>query len=97
MLRGGKEGLTLPSGNVTKAKTMAIKSQSSSQIPSFPGLLRHRTEPLPQQPLTGQGSAAFGPTRHFLPSPKGAHGPGGRRQMGRCGIGVGKGATDTRA
>lgn len=37
MLRSGKEGLTIPSGNITKPKTMASKFQSSSQTPSPQG------------------------------------------------------------
>lgn len=72
-----QEGGTDPS----KQKCHKIKDKSI-YIPVFqpntlsPGLVRHRTEPLPQQPLPGQGPAVLGPTGGCLLPPKGTHGVG---------------------
>lgn len=63
----------------SKRKCHNIKDDGIS-IPVFrpnslsPGMVRHRTEPLPQQPLTRRGSTVLGLSRACLLPPKEAHG-----------------------
>lgn len=86
--KGQEGGFTLPSRNVTKSKTMAIKFQSSSQMPPSPGLVRHRTEPLPHSLSLGRALLPLALVGLVFPVPKGhtVQLKGGRR-----GIGVDKG------